>query len=302
MVVIWGRQPELGVTSLGEPRRILNASAASAVAARRRRLGRPEAWRVTINQSGTGARYGESETRVGPLDARAPNVLARAMSESSRLVVHHLEHSRSLRVLWLLEELGLPYDIRRYARDANFRAPPELAAVHPLGRSPVVEVDGHVLAESGAIIEYLVEREDGKLRPRELEDRLRYRFFLHYAEGSAMPPLLVQLLVEKIRTQKVPFFVKPITHKIADGIEQGFSGPAIATHFGFVESELSARPYFAGQDFTAADIQMIYPVEAALQRGKRDWPSLRAWRDRVKARPAYQRAEAKGGPSMPSRK
>jgi len=222
------------------------------------------------------------------------------MSESSRLVVHHLEHSRSLRVLWLLEELELPYEIRRYARDANFRAPPELGAVHPLGRSPVVEVDGHVLAESGAIIEYFVEREHGKLAPADPEAKLRYRFFLHYAEGSAMPPLLVQLLADKIRTQKVPFLVKPLTSKIAEGIEQAFSGPAIATHFGFVESELAARPYFAGNEFTAADIQMIYPVEAALMRGTGEWPKLRAWRERVTARPAYQRAEAKGGPAMPS--
>src|SRR6478735_1683635 len=163
------------------------------------------------------------------LDTRASDAFAPNMNESSPLVVHHLEHSRSLRVLWLLEELGLPYEIKRYARDKNFRAPPELSAVHPLGRSPVVEVDGHVLAESGAIVEYFVEREGGKLRPQELEALLQYRFFLHYAEGSAMPPLLVQLLVEKIRTQQVPFFVKPITHKIGDGIEQAFSGPAIAT-------------------------------------------------------------------------
>lgn len=205
-----------------------------------------------------------------------------------------------MRVLWLLEELGLTYEMKRYARDANFRAPPELSAVHPLGRSPVVEVDGHVLAESGAIIEYFVERAGGKLRPTEPEAQLRYRFFLHYAEGSAMPPLLVQLLVEKIRGQKVPFFVKPITSKIAAGLEQGFSGPAIATHFGFVESELKSRPYFAGSEFSAADIQMIYPVEAALLRGKGEWPSLRAWRDRVTARPAYQRAESRGGPAMPS--
>lgn len=229
----------------------------------------------------------------------APNAFARPMNESSRLVVHHLEHSRSLRVLWLLEELGLPYEMKRYARDENFRAPPELKAVHPLGRSPVVEVDGHVLAESGAIIEYLVERAGGQLRPHVTEDLLRYRFFLHYAEGSAMPPLLVQFLVTKIRSQKVPFFVKPITAKIAGGIEQGFSGPAISTHFDFVESELATRPYFAGQDFSAADIQMIYPVEAALVRGKGAWPNLRAWRDRVKARPAYQRAESRGGPAMP---
>jgi glutathione S-transferase len=221
------------------------------------------------------------------------------MNEATLLVVHHLEHSRSLRVLWFLEELGLPYEIRRYARDAKFRAPPELKAVHPLGRSPVVEVDGKVLAESGAIIEYLVDRSGGKLRPQEHDALLRYRFFLHYAEGSAMPPLLVQLLADKIRAQKVPFFVKPITRRIGDELEKGFSAPAIATHFDFVESELAMRPYFAGSELSAADIQMIYPVEAALRRGKGAWPSLRAWLERVKARPAFQRAEASGGPAMP---
>jgi len=237
---------------------------------------------------------------INALDTRASNAFAPAMSESSPLVVHHLEHSRSLRVLWLLEELELPYELKRYARDKNFRAPPELSAVHPLGRSPVVEVDGRVLAESGAIMEYFVEREGGKLRPQEHEALLRYRFFLHYAEGSAMPPLLVQLLVEKIREQKVPFFVKPITNKIGDGLEQGFSGPAIATHFGFVDAELAERPYFAGNELSAADIQMFYPVEAALLRGKGNWPSLHAWRQRVTARPAFQRAESRGGTAMPA--
>jgi glutathione S-transferase len=222
------------------------------------------------------------------------------MNEASPLVVHHLESSRSLRVLWLLEELGLPYTMKRYARDASFRAPPELSAVHPLGRSPVVEVDGHVLAESGAILEYFVERSGGQLRPQQTEELLRYRFFLHYAEGSAMPPLLVQLLVEKIRSQKVPFFVKPITRKIGNELEKNFSGPAIATHFDFVESELKDRPYFAGNELSAADIQMIYPVEAALRRGKGNWPNLRAWRQRVTTRAAYQRAESRGGPSMPA--
>lgn len=222
------------------------------------------------------------------------------MSQASPLTVHHLENSRSLRVLWLLEELGLTYEIRRYARDANFRAPPELAAVHPLGRSPVVEVDGHVLAESGAIIEYFLERAGGRLRPEDPESKLRYRFFLHYAEGSAMPPLLVQFLVEKLRARPMPFFVRPIAKQIADGIEKSFSAPAVATHFGFVESELKTRPYFAGLEFSGADIQMIYPVEAALRRGKGDWPNLRAWRERVMARPAYQRAESRGGPAMPT--
>src|SRR6478609_2954672 len=253
----------------------------------------------SVSSSYAFARRCEVGASVNLLDMHASGAFARGMNESAPLVVHHLEHSRSLRVLWLLEELGLPYEIKRYARDKNFRAPPELAAVHPLGRSPVVEVDGHVLAESGAIIEYFVEREGGKLRPQEHEALLQYRFFLPYAEGSAMPPLLVQLLVEKIRTQQVPFFVKPITHKIGDGIEQAFSGPAIATHFGFVDAELAKRPYFAGSELSAADIQMIYPAEAALQRGKADWPNLRAWRERVTARPAYQRAESRGGTAMP---
>ena len=223
------------------------------------------------------------------------------MNKPSPVVVHHLENSRSLRVLWLLEELGEKYEIRRYARDSNFRAPPELRAVHPLGRSPVVEVDGEVLAESGAIIEYFVERAGGKLRPQARQELLRYRFFLHYAEGSAMPPLLVQFLVEQLRGQKVPFFARPVTRKIGDEIERNFSGPAIAAHFGFVETELKHRPYFAGEELSAADIQMIYPVEAALRRGKADWPNLRAWRERVTARPAYRRAESLGGPSMPAR-
>lgn len=213
------------------------------------------------------------------------------------ITVHHLEHSRSLRVLWLLEELGLDYSVLSYARTAEFRAPPELAAVHPLGRAPVVEVDGHVLAESGAILEYFVERE-GKLGPNTPNALLEYRFFLHYAEGSAMPPLLVQLILDKLRVAPVPFFVKPIARKIADTLETNFSGPAIALHFGFVDDVLARRPYFAGDDFSAADIQMFYAVEAALARGKGQWPNLAAWRSRVEERPAFRRAVAKGGPAM----
>jgi glutathione S-transferase len=223
------------------------------------------------------------------------------MTESSPPRVHHLENSRGLRVLWLLEELEVPYDIQRYARDKHFRAPPELQNVHPLGRSPVVAIDGHVLAESGAIIEYFVDRAGGRLRPTDQEAFLRYRFFLHYAEGSAMPPLLVQLIVEKLRQQPVPFFVKPIARAIGNGIENSFSAPAIATHFDFVNSELATRPYFAGEEFSAADIQMIYAVEAALTRGRSRWPHILAWRQRVTARDAYKRAESRGGPSMPTK-
>jgi glutathione S-transferase len=214
------------------------------------------------------------------------------------IIVHHLMYSRSLRVLWLLEELGLEYELVRYERDENFRAPPSLEKAHPLGRAPVVEVDGLVLAESGAILEHFAERE-GRLRPTSPEGLREYRFFLHYAEGSAMPPLLVQLLVERVRSAPMPIFVKPIARRIAGEIERNYSGPAIERHFGFVDHVLSQRQHFAGDAFSAADIQMFYPVEAALRRGGAAWPNLRAWRERVTRRESYRRAEQKGGTAMP---
>lgn len=214
------------------------------------------------------------------------------------ITVHHLEFSRSLRALWLLEELDLTYDIVRYARTPAFRAPPELAKVHPLGRAPVVEVDSLLLVESGAIIEYFVEREH-KLRPKERPALLDYRLFLHYAEGSAMPPLLVHLVAEKIAESPVPFFLKPVTKKIAEGIKENFSTPAIEQHFNFVDQHLASRQYFAGAEFSGADIQMFYAVEAALARGEGHWHHIRRWRTTVTSRPAYKRAEAQGGPAMP---
>jgi glutathione S-transferase len=217
------------------------------------------------------------------------------------IIVHHLRYSRSLRILWLLEELNLEYAIKTYSRDKDFRAPPEFARVHPLGRSPVVEVDGHVLAESGAVIEYFVEREQA-LRPHDPAALIEYRFFLHYAEGSTMTPLLVQLLMEKLREQPLPFFVKPIAKKIATEIESAYSTPALALHFGFVNDTLAKRPYFAGDEFSAADVQMLYPVEAALRRTEGEFPAMQNWLTRVKRRPAYQRAESRGGPAMPPRR
>jgi glutathione S-transferase len=215
------------------------------------------------------------------------------------ITVHHLEHSRSLRILWLLEELGLEYEVKSYKRDAQFRAPPEMAQIHPLGRSPIVEVDGHVLAESGAIIEYFVERE-GRLRPSAAQTLLEYRFFLHYAEGSTMTPLLVQLLVRKIREKAMPFFVRPIALKIAEKMESSYSGQALDLHFGFINDTLSERSYFAGEEFSAADVQMLYPVDAALARTKTPYPAIVKWRKRVGERAAYQRAEKRGGPAMPA--
>jgi glutathione S-transferase len=213
--------------------------------------------------------------------------------------VHHLNYSRSLRVLWLLEELGLEYDVQLWERDKDFRAPAEAVNVHPLGRFPMVEVDGRVLAESGAVLEYFADRE-GKLRPTEDEQKLECRFFMHYAEGSAMPPLLVKLITTRLRQARMPFFVKPIARGIADQVDKSYTDPALDLHLGFIERTLGERPYFAGNDFSIADIQMIYPVEAALSRSGGERPNTSAWRERVASRPAFRRAEAKGGAAVPS--
>ena len=218
------------------------------------------------------------------------------------LTVHHLNNSRSQRILWLLEELALPYEIVRYQRDAKtMLAPPELRRVHPLGKSPVVTSDdGLTLAESGAIIETVVERYgQGQLAPvAGTPDALRYRYWLHYAEGSAMPPLLLKLVFDKIENTPMPFFVKPIAKAISGKAKSGFITPQIATHLDFMEAELGKSLWFAGDTFTGADIQMSFPVEAAQSRGglNASRPKLMAYLERIHARPAYQRALERGGP------
>jgi glutathione S-transferase len=214
------------------------------------------------------------------------------------ITVHHLEYSRSLRILWLLEELELDYAIERYARDKNFRAPPSLERVHPLGRAPAVEVDGQVLVESGAVIQHFVELH-GRLGPSKPEDRARFLFWLHYPEGSAMPPLLVRLIFDRMKAAKLPFFVKPIVKGIVKKVDGAFTGPELARHLGFIDAQLATGPYVLGDTFSAADIQLLYTVEAGLARGCVPMPHAEAWLTRVKQRPAYQRAEAKGGPAVP---
>lgn len=217
------------------------------------------------------------------------------------LTVHHLNNSRSQRVLWLLEELGVPYDITRYDRDAKtMLAPPALRAVHPLGKSPVVVTDeGETLAESGAIIETLVERHASTpLAPAPgTPERLRYRYWMHYAEGSAMPPLLLMLVFHRIKTAPAPFFVRPILRGIADRVTQQFVQPQLELHLDWMERELGRFEWFAGNAFSAADIQMSFPVEAAAARaGAASKPKLAAFIERIRARPAYQRALERGGP------
>ena len=216
------------------------------------------------------------------------------------IVVHHLNNSRSQRVLWLLEELGLPYEVKPYQRDKKtMLAPPELRAVHPLGKSPVITDGGLTLAESGAILEYLADRYGaGRLAPAPgTPERLRYTYWMHFAEGSAMPPLLMKLIFDRIKSAPMPFFARPIARKVADGALGSFVLPNLGRNLDFMEGELSKGEWFAGAQFSAADVQMSFPLEAARARGGLDAkrPKLMAWLDRIHARPAYQRALERGG-------
>jgi glutathione S-transferase len=216
------------------------------------------------------------------------------------IVVHHLEHSRSQRVLWLLEELGLPYEVKRYARDPKTSlAPPELERVHPLGKSPVITNGAVTVAETGAIIEYLVDRAGGALRPEPgSADGRRYTYWLHYGEGSAMPPLVMALVFRRIRKAPMPFFARPIAKAIVDNVMATFLQPNLDRHLAFMDGELADRHWFAGRSFSAADVMMSFPVEAALSLGGGavKAPRLAAFLDRVRARPAWQRALERGGP------
>jgi glutathione S-transferase len=217
------------------------------------------------------------------------------------VTVHHLNNSRSQRVLWLLEELGVRYEVRRYERDANtMLAPPALLAVHPLGKSPVITDGSSTIAESGAIIEYLVDRYgDGRLiPPASTPERLRYAYWLHYAEGSAMPPLLLKLVFDRVASAPLPWPVSSIARRIAGRVTRTFIAPQLTLHLDFMESELVSRPWFAGGQFTAADVQMSFPLEAAAARAglNASRPKLMAFLDRIHARPAYRQALERGGP------
>lgn len=210
------------------------------------------------------------------------------------IIVHHLENSRSQRILWLLEELELPYEVRRYERDRKtMLAPPELKRVHPLGKSPVIEDSAsgtgagepRVVVETGAIVEYLVDKADGRLGPpAKRDERLRYRHFLHYAEGSMMPPLLAMLVVRRLGV-----LGRPARAPIQKMLDQ---------HLDWLETELAHRAWFAGETFTAADIMMSFPIEASRHRAGLDEsrPNLIDWLERIHARPAYGAALRKGGP------
>ena len=215
------------------------------------------------------------------------------------LTVHHLNNSRSQRVLWLLEELGVPYEIVRHQRQADMRAPKELRAIHPLGKSPVITEGGNTVAESGAIIEYVVSAygEGRLIPPPNTPERLRYTYWLHYAEGSAMPPLLMKLLFT-LMPKRALALLRPLVRKVSSSALTTIVNPQLRQHMAFWEEELSKSPWFAGDEFTAADIQMSFPLEAATARGglEQGYPKALAFLERIHARPAYRRALEKGGP------
>ncbi len=216
------------------------------------------------------------------------------------LVVHHLNNSRSQRVLWLLEELGLPYEIAHYQRDAKtMLAPPELLAVHPLGKSPVLTDGNTTVAETGAIVEYLLEKYGrGRLLPAPgTPEALRYRYWLHFAEGSAMPPLLLTLIFNRVANGPMPFFVRPVARAIAAKVMDLMVRPNITRQLDFMEAELGRSLWFAGDELSGADIMMSFPLEAAAQRAGLDGrrPKLMAFLDRVHTRPAFKQALARGG-------
>jgi glutathione S-transferase len=217
------------------------------------------------------------------------------------ITVHHLNNSRSQRVLWLLEELGVAYEVKRYERDPKtMLAPPALLAVHPLGKSPVI-VDGAVtVAESGAIIDYLVDCYGGGrlIPPAGTPDRLRYTYWLHYAEGSAMPPLLLNLVFDRVANGPAPWPISAVARRIAATVQNAFIGPQLKRHLDYMEAALGAQVWFAGEEFTAADVQMSFPLEAAASRAGLDSsrPHLMAFLERIHARAAYRRALERGGP------
>lgn len=217
------------------------------------------------------------------------------------ITVHHLENSRSQRILWLLEELGADYEIRRYERDPETSlAPPELREVHPLGKSPVITDGDTTVAESGAIVEYLVGKyDDGRLLPAEgTPERLAYTYWLHYAEGTFMPLMIISLILSRIESAKMPFFARPIAKGIAGKVREGYLSPNVKRNLEFMEATLANSRWFCGDELTAADIQMSFPLEAAAVRTNLDagYPNLAFCLERMHARPAYKAALEKGGP------
>lgn len=214
------------------------------------------------------------------------------------LVVHHLNNSRSQRILWLLEELGVEYEIKAYQRDATTNlAPTTLKLIHPLGKSPVITDGDITVAESGAIIEYLIERYGQHLKPAEnSQARREYTYWMHFAEGSLMPPMVAKLVFDKVKTKAKPFFVRMLAEKIADKVMEGYYAPITAANMSFIETHLQHNTWFAGDELSGADFQMSFPLEAVVARGAgAQFPAINDFVQRVHQQEAYKRALEKGG-------
>lgn len=214
------------------------------------------------------------------------------------IVLHHLNNSRSQRILWLLEELALPYEIKRYQRQSSMLAPEALKKVHPLGKAPVISDDDRVIAESGAILEYLADRYDPerRLAPQGEEETLQCRYWLHYAEGSLMPLVVMRLIFSRMGKPPVPWLLRPVGAAFGNGVRKAFIDKQLATHRQFIEQHLASQPWFAGARLTLADIQMSFPIQGLAARGGlRDMPAAQAWLERITQRPAWQRAIQQGG-------
>ncbi|MDV8156943.1 glutathione S-transferase family protein [Acinetobacter bereziniae] len=211
------------------------------------------------------------------------------------ITLHHLDQSRSLRIIWALEELGLEYEIKHYKRLPTFAAPPELKAVHPLGKSPVLTDGDLTIAESAVILDYLQTTYDSKnqFKPQNPQDLMQYNYWMHYAEGSLMPYLVMTLVMTNM-PKHVPFLIRPIAKKISEGVRGGFINPRLKEHSAFLEDYFSQHDYAAGE-FSFADIQMSFPVMAMQQRTQNKMPQIAAYAERIQQRPAYQRAKAKSG-------
>lgn len=214
------------------------------------------------------------------------------------ITVHHLNQSRSHRILWLLEELSLPYEVVYYQREKSMLAPPSLKRIHPLGKAPIVTDDGLTLAESGAIIDYLQARYDSAhlFSPADgLSDSgVRYRYWLHYAEGSLMPLLVMKLIFGMLGKPPVPLLARPLGAAVGKGVQRQYVDPQLATHRQYIEEHLTLYPWFAGEQFTAADIQMSFPMEGLVSRfGAEGFPKIQAFVSKIQSRPAYLRAKAR---------
>ena len=215
------------------------------------------------------------------------------------LTVHHLNNSRSQRVLWLLEEMSTPYELVRYQRGPDQRAPASLRKIHPLGLSPVLTDDsGLALAETGAIVTWLLHRFDTAHRFSVAPDSAawpQYLYWLHASEGTVMPPLVMSLVMT-VMTSQAPALIRPVAKAIRGGLEKKFYGPQIRNNFAYAEGEVARTGWFAGDAFSAADVMMSFPVEAAGSRADMSpYPALRDWLSRIRARPAYREALARGG-------